>query len=44
MRNGKSTNTIDNYIVKLRRKLENTPKSPRHLLTCHGEGYRWKPN
>jgi len=34
--------TIDNYIAKLRQKLEDDSRHPVHLLTCHGEGYRWK--
>lgn len=32
--------TIDNYIVKLRQKLEITPRKPRHLLTIYGKGYK----
>jgi len=34
--------TIDNYIAKLRHKLEDDSRYPKHLVTCHGQGYRWK--
>ncbi len=32
--------TIDNYVVKLRRKLEGTPEKPEHILTVYGFGYK----
>jgi DNA-binding response OmpR family regulator len=32
--------TVDNFIVKLRRKLEEDQKSPRHILTVYGFGYK----
>ena len=32
--------SVDNHIVSLRRKLEENPASPRHLLTVHGLGYK----
>lgn len=32
--------TVDNYIVKLRQKIERDPKKPRMLLTVHGAGYK----
>lgn len=32
--------TIDNLILKLRNAIEPDPRSPRHLLTVHGTGYR----
>lgn len=32
--------TVDNYIVKLRQKIERDPKNPRVLLTVHGAGYK----
>ncbi len=35
-----STRTIDNFIVKLRQKIENDPAKPRHILTVHGIGYK----
>lgn len=36
-----TTRTVDNHIVKLRRKLEKTPERPRHILTVHGIGYKF---
>ncbi|HEY6951679.1 MAG TPA: response regulator transcription factor [Bacteroidota bacterium] len=35
-----STRTIDNFIVKLRQKIEDSPARPRHILTVHGVGYK----
>jgi DNA-binding response OmpR family regulator len=35
--------TIDNFINKLRKKLEDDPAHPRHLLTVHGAGYKLCP-
>ena len=35
-----STRTVDNFIVSLRAKLEESPASPRHLITVRGSGYR----
>jgi DNA-binding response OmpR family regulator len=32
--------TVDNAIVRLRRKLEPDPRRPRHILTVHGVGYK----
>lgn len=32
--------TIDNFIVKLRRKIEKSPKNPEHILTVYGYGYK----
>ena len=32
--------TVDNFIVKLRRKLEEDQKNPRHILTVYGFGYK----
>jgi len=34
------TRTIDNFIVRLRKKIEPDPARPRHLITVHGAGYR----
>ena len=34
--------TIDNFIRKLRLKIESHPSSPRHILTVHGIGYKFK--
>jgi len=35
------TRPIDNFIVRLRRYLEDDPKNPRHLLTVRGVGYQF---
>ena len=35
------TRPIDNFIVRLRRYIEDDPTSPRHLLTVRGIGYRF---
>lgn len=34
------TRTIDNFIVRLRRKIEPDPTQPAFLLTIHGSGYK----
>jgi DNA-binding response OmpR family regulator len=35
-----SNRTIDNFIVKLRKKLEKRPDKPEHILTVYGYGYK----
>jgi DNA-binding response OmpR family regulator len=35
------TRAIDNFVVRLRRYLEDDPAQPRHLLTVRGVGYRF---
>jgi len=35
------TRAIDNFIVRLRRYIEEDPSQPRHLLTVRGVGYRF---
>ena len=35
------TRAIDNFIVRLRRYLEDDPTNPKHLLTVRGVGYRF---
>ncbi|MFN0087961.1 MAG: response regulator transcription factor [Blastocatellia bacterium] len=37
------TRAIDNFIVRLRRYIEDDPSNPRHLLTVRGIGYRFVP-
>ena len=37
-----ATRTVDNQILKLRKKIEETPADPRHILTVHGTGYRFE--
>ncbi|HYL74759.1 MAG TPA: response regulator transcription factor [Bryobacteraceae bacterium] len=38
------TRAIDNFIVRLRRYIEDDPTRPRHLLTVRGVGYRFVQN
>jgi DNA-binding response OmpR family regulator len=35
------TRPIDNFIVRLRRYIEDDPARPRHLLAIRGVGYRF---
>ena len=36
-----NTRTVDTHIVKLRQKVEDDPREPRHLITMHGMGYKF---
>jgi DNA-binding response OmpR family regulator len=36
-----STRTVDNYVLRLRQKLEPDPASPQFLMTMHGAGYKF---
>ena len=36
-----TTRTIDNHILKLRKKIEDDPSRPRHIFSIYGEGYRF---
>jgi DNA-binding response OmpR family regulator len=38
------TRAIDNFIVRLRRYIEDDPTRPRHLVTVRGVGYRFVQN
>jgi DNA-binding response OmpR family regulator len=38
-----SNRTVDNFIVKLRKKVEEDQKEPRHILTVYGMGYKLVP-
>jgi len=38
------TRAIDNFVVRLRRYIEDDPGNPRHLLTVRGVGYRFLAN
>ncbi len=35
--------TVDNFVVKLRKKLEENQHHPRHILTVYGYGYKLAP-
>jgi DNA-binding response OmpR family regulator len=35
--------TVDNFIVKLRKKLEEDYRNPKHILTIYGVGYKLSP-
>jgi DNA-binding response OmpR family regulator len=37
------TRTVDNHILRLRKKLEPEPALPKHLQTVHGMGYKFLP-
>jgi two-component system alkaline phosphatase synthesis response regulator PhoP len=43
LREDTDTRAIDNFIVRLRRYIEDHPAKPRHLLTVRGVGYRFVP-
>lgn len=36
-----TTRTIDNHILKLRKKIETDPSHPKYILSIYGEGYRF---
>jgi DNA-binding response OmpR family regulator len=36
-----TTRTVDNFILKLRQKIEENPARPQHILTVHGIGYKY---
>jgi hypothetical protein len=37
------TRTVDNHILRLRKKLESEPSHPKHFHTVHRAGYRFLP-
>ena len=41
LREDTDTRAIDNFVVRLRRYIEEDPANPRHLLTVRGVGYRF---
>ncbi len=41
LREDTDTRAIDNFVVRLRRYLEDEPSTPKHLLTVRGVGYRF---
>ncbi|MBI5022335.1 MAG: response regulator transcription factor [Ignavibacteriales bacterium] len=36
-----TTRTVDNYILSLRKKIEDLPNEPKHLITVHTAGYKF---
>ncbi|MGH1362540.1 MAG: response regulator transcription factor [Calditrichia bacterium] len=38
-----TTRTVDNFILKLRKRVEKDPAHPRHIITVHGIGYKLIP-
>ena len=38
-----TTRTVDNYILELRKKLEEDPSNPKHIITVRGAGYKFIP-
>src|SRR5438093_12607915 len=36
-----TTRTVDTHILRLRQKFEDDPERPSHILTVHGQGYRF---
>jgi DNA-binding response OmpR family regulator len=44
VRDDTDTRAIDNFIVRLRRYIEDDPASPKHLETVRGVGYRFLSN
>jgi DNA-binding response OmpR family regulator len=44
LRDDTDTRAIDNFIVRLRKYLEDEPTKPKHLLTVRGVGYRLRAN
>jgi len=44
LRDDTDTRAIDNFIVRLRRYIEDDPTKPRHLQTIRGVGYRFVAN
>lgn len=39
-----TTRTLDQHVVHLRKKIEDKPAHPRHIVTVHGTGYRFFSN
>jgi two-component system, OmpR family, alkaline phosphatase synthesis response regulator PhoP len=35
-----TTRSVDNFVVKLRKKIENDASKPRHIVTIYGTGYK----
>lgn len=37
-----TTRTVDNYILDLRKKMEENPSSPKHIISIRGVGYKFE--
>ncbi len=35
-----TTRSVDNFVVKLRKKIEENAAKPRHIVTIYGTGYK----
>ena len=35
------TRTVDTHVAKLRKKIEDSPSDPRHIITVHRLGYKF---
>ena len=44
LRDDTDTRAIDNFVVRLRRYIEDDPTTPKHLQTIRGVGYRFVAN
>ncbi|MFH0991495.1 MAG: response regulator transcription factor [bacterium] len=36
-----TTRSVDNYVLRLRKKIERDPSAPQHILTMHSSGYKF---
>jgi two-component system alkaline phosphatase synthesis response regulator PhoP len=36
-----TTRTVDTFILNLRKKIEDDPAKPKHIITVHGSGYKF---
>lgn len=39
-----TTRTVDNFMLRLRQRIEENPNDPKHILTVHGVGYKFISN
>ena len=36
-----TTRTVDNYILSIRKQIEDDPPKPKHIITLHKAGYKF---
>ena len=36
-----TTRTVDNFMLRLRQRIEENPNDPKYILTVHGVGYKF---